>query len=773
MLDHLVQTKERMSVLLSEKSDWIVEKLDGVAQIVGLTHDLGKTSGYFQYYINSDDEEKKKLKSILYNHGLFSAIFTHYFVSHKVLNINKYSDFEKKLLPLLSFISVKRHHGDLKNFFNDVAISNVDVDKTTESLKCICCSIDFDTFCEFLEKLGLEFPLKSSDNFSNFVINHLLQISKQTEKLKLDFLYHKQKDIYFLSNILFSLLIDSDKTDATVMTFEYKRQTLDDCSNYVNKYHHKKFNTTCIDTDKINEIRRLAYSEVSNVDISKLANKRIFFLNLPTGSGKTLTALKFALSLRQHLGQQYRIVYAVPFVSIIEQNALVFREVLRTNGIDDNLNHILLEHHHKMQYIYRDDSEVYDPDKSELLIESWNSEIVITTFYQFFHSLFSGKNSELKKFHRFSKCIFILDEIQALPLKYYFLIRETFQEALKLLDSYLIVSTATNPRLFDDAYPLVSDKYFRMVNRYQIEYIQNRLSINNFIETFKIDSRKSYLFVLNTINSSQEFYLKLKNKVNVPIFYLSTSVTPKDRSERIKKILTLEKQNQPRILVSTQVVEAGVDLDFDVVVRDIAPLDSIIQSAGRCNRHGKIHQGQVFVVNLYDEKNQRRFASYIYDPVLLATTEELLKQHRKIEENEVFFVMQEYFDKIHNFSHKDKEILPSIYTLEYDKINQFSLIENELYVFPIFVEQDDYAIKIWNEYSKIRDAKMNFFEKRRMFLEIKKDFYDYVINIHNQKNNDLGLPIVNDIYYVQKYLVDRNEGYNREIGFNKIENLII
>ncbi|MGC9059608.1 MAG: helicase-related protein, partial [Candidatus Aenigmatarchaeota archaeon] len=166
----------------------------------------------------------------------------------------------------------------------------------------------------------------------------------------------------------------------------------------------------------------------------------------------------------------------------------------------------------------------------------------------------------------------IIDEVQAVPLKYWKLIDELLLKFLEEFNSYAIVMTATKPILFSSGKDLVRNVY--PLNRYKIDAktYYSYDSMEDFINTFKIEDDKSYMFVLNTISEAKQFYEILKEKVGeTEITFLSSHITPKERLERIEKI----KNNKFRFLVSTQIVEAGVDIDFDVVVRDIAPLDSI------------------------------------------------------------------------------------------------------------------------------------------------------------------------------------------------------
>ncbi|CAB3287350.1 CRISPR-associated helicase Cas3 [Methanocaldococcus lauensis] len=238
-------------------------------------------------------------------------------------------------------------------------------------------------------------------------------------------------------------------------------------------------------------------------------------------------------------------------------------------------------------------------------------------------------------------------------------------------------------------------------------------------------------------------------------YYLSTNIYPKERLNRIKEI---NRNKNRKIIVSTQLIEAGVDISVDVIYRDIAPFDAINQTAGR--RHNEGRRGIVNIVKLVDDKG-RKYASYIYEKHLITKTEELLNKYDVIDEREFLKLNIKYFQKLRNYKDKSKEILKIIENFKYDEINnKFKLIENPPSI-DLFVCVEDEAEKVWGEYKTIMEIK-NIYERRKKFLEIKKKFYEYVISVpeYSIKGKNILFNHLDKID--EKY-------YDRETGFKIVE----
>ncbi|MCM8785855.1 MAG: CRISPR-associated helicase Cas3' [Candidatus Omnitrophica bacterium] len=754
--EHLVGSANLSRIFCNEKSIKLFDKkiLSDVLQIIALTHDIGKSNNYFQEYLLLLKEQKNKYdKRKEARHSLLSAVCG-YFLVKDYLNSKNINEW---FLPFISFLVIKRHHGNISEVIDEIILSENDISLLREQVK----NIDINKFEVLTKAIGKEIAINDMYNWVGRISGELKNIKKEIRRLK------DSEDIanYLKINFLYSLLLDADKSEVVI-----NKKEIFNRNNFLSAELIDKFKKqTKREKSSINCLREEAYQEVLNKQID--LSKRIYSINLPTGLGKTLTSLAFALKLREKLylegGFCPRIIYSLPFLSIIDQTSSVFEKILTANNIGITSN-VLLKHHHLCEVFYKNENNEMESDSAKILIEGWNSEIIVTTFIQLFHTLISNKNKSLRKFHRLANSIIILDEIQSIPIKYWLLCKEMLKSISEHFNSYIIFVTATEPLIFGrgEIFQLSNrEKYFKKLNRVTIfPNLEEDLTIEEFLETLKIEENKSYLFIFNTIeNSAKKFYNLFKKKItNEDITYLSTHIIPNERLKRIKDI-----QNRKyKIVVSTQLVEAGVDIDFDIVYRDIAPLDSIIQSTGRCNRNNRMH-GNVFIVSLKDD-NGRKFASYIYDPILLNITFELLKKHKTIKEQDFLYLIDEYYKETSQKMSSDtsREILKAIYSLKYDSINgtpsieHFTLIEQDYTGFDVFVEFDDKAKDIWSEYRKIKKIQ-DIFERKKKFDNIKPEFYQYVISIP-QKCENIPPEIDGFKYVPQNCLKDY---YDAETGY--------
>ncbi len=734
--EHLARCADLAEKFLDEaKANLMDEKLlSKLVRIVVLCHDLGKSTGFFQEYLSSqDDNKKKELKSKKEtHHSLISAVVAYFAVKQEVSRLDIDDDI-KILLPFISYIAVKKHHGNL----NDAATEASLEDRDIEIMKSQLQSIDeakFKILSDNLKKAGLNIDLNKTT-----VANNIENIKNEMRIIRLYLRKIKQREdltYYILINYVFSLLIDADKSE--VVVGEISPAYVELMSDAVDKYKSQ----ISYKDNRINLLRENAYREVNENEIN--ADERILSINLPTGLGKTLTSISFALKLKRKLydvyNKNFRIIYSLPFLSIIEQNYQEFEKILKTNDINVNTS-VLLKHHHLSEVKYNDNETEFDTEKSKIMIEGWNSEIIVTTFIQLFHTLLSNRNSALRKFHRIANSIIILDEIQSIPFYYWKLVKEILKAVAYKLNSYIIFVTATQPMIFeDDEIRQLTDKrkYFSQMERVVIKpVLQKEIHLDELIDMFDLNDGRSYLFILNTISSAREFYRLLKEKLpDEEIVYMSTHVIPYERLERIN----LLKKNNIKYAVTTQLVEAGVDIDFDVVVRDLAPLDSINQSAGRCNRNWE-KKGEVYVVSLIDENN-RKYASRIYNKVMLNITERILSQHESISEKDFLDIIDQYYKEVsQNLSSKEAiDILDAVFKLKYDSdddtpsVSNFKLIDDEYYKVDVFIEYNEEAINIWQRYIDLKKVK-NLYKRRSIFDEFKADFYKYVISIPEKTEN--------------------------------------
>lgn len=749
--DHLTGVSGLMDLFLSEKPQKIRDELSHLCRIIALTHDIGKATSYFQKYLFSDDNKRQRLKGSETNHSLFSALCA-YHLAKEINNDSLYS--------LFAYITVRRHHGNLIDVSDEV--SNFD-NKDAILLQRQLESIDDTAFAILADKLfkaGLPLMLDKTlisqwiDNFSKELNAFRKVLRNLNSNLK----------NYITLNLLYSLLLDSDKSNVVVQDPSvFKRRCVED-RDWVKNY----MAAVIFPPSPINSIRTKAYQEVMERETN--INERIYSLNLPTGLGKTLISLSFALKLKDQLraeGANPRIIYALPFLSVIDQNSKVFEDVIKANGLDPDTS-VLLKHHHLSEVYYKDRGSEFEPDEAKILIEGWNAEIIVTTFVQVFHALISNSNRSLRKFHRFADSIIILDEVQSIPVKYWLLMKTILKEISETLNAHIILSTATEPLIFskDETMQLADrDFYFGSLDRITlIPLLHTPMTLEELRENISTQEEKTYLYIFNTITTARKFYSLIKDS-RLPITYLSTHITPGKRLKRIEDI----KEGGFKVVVSTQLVEAGVDIDFDVVVRDIAPLDCINQSAGRCNRNG-LSKGVVKVVVLKDDKD-KKYAYRVYDPVLLDITEKVLSKRPQIREAEFLQLLDEYYALTNERTTQSgsREIIAAVGTMKYDRdegderrlsISDFRLIENDYPKRDVFIEIDEEAERVWIEFQRLRNIE-NRFLRKQAFDSLKADFYRYVISIPINVENIP--PMVGELGYVKRSLL--RDYYNEETGF--------
>lgn len=704
-------------------------------ETVAVAHDFGKSTRYFQEYLlhRPDEQYSRPLEA---NHGALSAIFAYYVLQHifrdHTIGIAPY-------LPYIGFLIIKRHHGDLKDVKNEIEDA-VDPDKLGVIDNQIA-SIDP---VELQRLYATLLPNVPVDTFLRSYRDVLYRLN--ADKFAFDKWLRATSGptACIFSLLCYSILISADKTEASGVSVERRVSTL--TKNLVDRYRENEgFDQATTD---INRVRNAIYDDVMrSIESINIAQTKIMSLTAPTGTGKTLTALSAALKLRQRIcetrGYCPRIVYSLPFLSIIDQNFEVVEDVLARSGVPMTSD-VALKHHHLADVFYATVDNEFALDAAQFLIEGWNSEIVVTTFVQFFHSLFTNKNRSLRKFHNIVNSIVILDEVQAIPHKYWHLLNDFLVVLGACFGTYIILITATQPLIFqrnvEELLP-EKDKYFEHFNRTRLyPYVGAARSFAEFTTKIQDDiaqnPTKSFLIVLNTIRCARLMYacLAQADDESSTHCYLSTHVTPKERSERIQEI---KQSTKRKVIVSTQLIEAGVDIDVDIVYRDFGPLDSINQVSGRCNRNDRNEtQG---VVNIYRINDGRRdIYSYIYDGLPMDKTFDTLNAHTDgiegavVEEASFLKLINDYFSKIKRALSTDtsKELLQRITKLEFEHIyDEFKLIDEAGYEkLDLFVELDARAQELWQRYEHIQ-CLTDKRDRYRAFLQIKRDFYDYVISV--------------------------------------------
>lgn len=424
-----------------------------------------------------------------------------------------------------------------------------------------------------------------------------------------------QKELFI--RLLYSALVDADSLD-TERHFKKEQydtrpsKTLD--VDVLLAALNKRFESFKQDTP-LNKLRtdvRLYAQSLAN------AEQGCFSMTLPTGMGKTLTSLNWALHHAKAHSNIKRIVIVLPFISIIDQTANELKTIFKDYDV-------ILEHHSNVIYEEANDEETYCKVSKYLATENWDYPIVITTAVQFFESLFSNQRTKCRKLHNLQDSIVIFDEIQTLPVNLAECTMKILNDMLHLCRCSFLFCTATQPnfqerndfRGIEHITPLVKDPTRIFAATKRVKYIPfdayNARSFEKIADCI-VKQNNSVLIVCNTKNKTMELFKCLKSRSEIPVLHLSTNMCQVHRMEVINDVRQRLSNEEKLILCSTQLIEAGVDIDFPIVFRELAPLESIIQSAGRCNREGKLKEGQVYLFQFEDQSQPSRqyetFAQY-------------------------------------------------------------------------------------------------------------------------------------------------------------------
>lgn len=751
-------------------------------EIIGKTHDFAKYSRFFQERLRKGVKFNRELAS----HAPLSAIYGAW-VANRLIN--------DQFITAASMLCIYEHHRSLGGRLDslrellDNILSNNNYRKQLESIMR-----DADRISAELQELSLPHIKDFYEDFQTGMkklAKSLVEAARRTS--------HGFGDFYKLL-LLFSVLLDSDKRLAAGLG---PVDRIDIDADIVDRFRSVRFSES---TGVMADLRKMIYDDVMNSlgDILRRPQlPRIITVTAPTGSGKTLLGLSTALKLRAEVQKRTgvcpRVIYVLPYINIIEQTHHVFHDVLSGEYSDVPIS-LLLKHHHLYTPL-SGTGEDKSLDDLLLLVESWDSEIVVTTFVQLFETLLGTRNNMLKKFHKLYNSIVIVDEAQTLPVEYWRLVNEVLSNLVKESNSYVVFMTATQPLVFRQSEEVVKHnrEYFSKLDRTRYTYLPNSMHVEEAADFIleKWCQDVSILAVVNTISTSINLYKAIKKKYendsvvllggeeeglgneNRPVLcYLSTNIIPKERLRRIDILKKLLDSRRRILVVSTQLVEAGVDLDFDKVVRDIGPIDSVIQVGGRCNREWIKEKGEVFIIRIVNEDGQLDGTKIYGNLTINHIAEPLLLKRKNFSESDITMLLKEYneliFEKLQLETRDESiEILRAIGNFDFDGISQFRLIE-ERPKNAVFVEISPEARHVLEEFvdlwSKKRKADVDPYELRAHIRRQRTKLDEYVIDTWAKE----GLPpirIAEDLEIRYVPLSEVEAYYDRETGFRRASEL--
>lgn len=585
LMEHL----EGVSCLASAFSGKI--GLPSFGELMGLLHDFGKYSDAFQGYIRSAEGMIEPADEEYVDAVRMKGKIDHSTAGAQYVWNNGMKPPVGQIAAEIMALCVASHHSglidclDLSGFDQFSKRMNKSTEKT--HAKEVQTKLDM-AIKERVERLLVSPELGSE------LKQRLEQIYLTESKELRPFM------LGFLTRFLFSTLIDADRLNSSERTPACRPEwslLIAQLEKYLERFKAR---------NRIDEIR----TEIS-ASCLKFADreKGLYHLTVPTGGGKTLASLRFALH-HAHRHQMDRIIYVVPFTSIIDQNARVARSVFST--LEQAGQRIVLEHHSNL-------TPEQDTSQSKLLSENWDAPIIYTTAVQLLETLFASGTRGVRRLHQLANSVIVFDEIQTIPIRTVHLFNNAMNFLVGQCGSTVVFCTATQPllhavdakkgaaRLHADS-QMMRDvgSLFRELHR---ATIIDKCKPGGWTEeevteaaVRQLEESGSVLIIVNKKAQAQNLFKRLHGKTE-HVYHLSTSMCPAHRAEVLDNIKTcLDPANPvPVICISTQLIEAGVDVDFGSVIRYLSGLDSLAQAAGRCNRNGLRPTGSVLIVNPANE----------------------------------------------------------------------------------------------------------------------------------------------------------------------------
>ncbi len=639
------------------------------AQLLGLIHDIGKARTSFQSYLaRANGLMDEKYDASEHSHSGAGACWA----------VEKFG----KMGRILAYC-VAGHHAGLPDWISGITPNGALSPRLAE------------------EKYILDEP----------PVKELISVNEKQWNLPLPPFAMGEKGFAFWIRMLYSCLVDADFLD-TEEFMDAKRAaarstypTLDELSQkFFAKLDAKQ---SAADKTEVNQIRaeiRMACERAAEKDAG------LFSLTVPTGGGKTLSAMAFAFRHALKHGQK-RIIYVIPYTSIIEQTANTLREFLGEENV--------LEHHSN-----------FDPTKetqqSRLASENWDAPIIVTTTVQFFESLYACKSSRCRKLHNIANSVVILDEVQLLPTELLKPCLAAIDELATHYQTTIVLSTATQPDLpglcgVREIIPTHIELYNRL-KRTQVEFPKDLNARQTWEEiAAELAKQNQVLCVVNTRKDCRQLFDLMPEGT----IHLSATMCGAHRSQVINEIKTKLKAGAPIRVVSTQLVEAGVDIDFPIVYRAFTGLASIAQSAGRCNREGKMNRcGRVVVFMPPKESpsGELRYGEYAMRDLLA------MAERPSFDSPEIYPL---YFEKLHTRAHEMGEVFSDLlYKDARDLQFQFREAAEK---FQMIKDESAAIIVRYDENPKLIDALRVVGPKREIMRKLQR----YVVNVPRKMIADL------------------------------------
>ena len=584
---------------------------------VGLLHDLGKADPMFQDKIINNTNAKV-------NHSSAGAKYIYsIYINIGTTKEEFISPISQSYTEILMY-TIEAHHGvfDIASY-NKGIINNIyqrmDYNILNEKY-------NYNLVKDYVECINEYCNIKYKLSFEDIFIKGFEEYTDIFDKLDFEKSDNSMVDFHYYNHCIIRLILSILKNEDIYDTVNAYENIIDKRSDRENKniidYFYKRiedeYGSYPPPVSDINKVRaNLADSIRSRCDTD---TNGIYKLDLPTGAGKTKLSLLYSLHQMKN-NNKNKMIYIAPFLSILEQNAFEYRNTLSNDSY-------ILEHHSNVVNNDSFDNKDLDDDNkaamNEYIKDSWDQIVILSTMVQFSNTLFKSKSSNIRRFYNLSNSVIILDEIQSLPSEMTHIFNLMLNFISKVMNSTIILCSATQPSLDHESikhkiiyggsnnedHNLINfdDRQKQVFDRVEVSLLNGgkESKVADIYKSVLNDNHKSTLIILNTKKSVMNLYGMLEETMDDTsnLYYLTTNMCPKHRLDIINEIKDKLNNDIDVVVISTSLIEAGVNLDFRRLYRSYAGFDSIIQAMGRCNREGKYDKGEAYLVNLSkdDEK---------------------------------------------------------------------------------------------------------------------------------------------------------------------------
>lgn len=627
LLDHLENTARECAEIGDEIA------LKNLLYFVGFLHDAGKCKSVFQQKILHNGSERV-------DHSTFGGLLTLNFLDEIYEAFRKNSDsgywspfVEKQkndpytILYLNDFVytlvyPIMSHHGpfDLVRQNEKYDYIYAPLERTKRERESADFENDYRAFLRLMAEKEINLRKIFIEGFDEYValVKKLEGLAEKTgsDEEEAMLFYHGM-----LMRLIVSILKSADIKD-TINSYEtviedVGEETFKGIINDFEKRVLSKYESFGAPSKELDFARKNIADAI--LKRSKRDSVGIYTLDLPTGAGKTLLSLRYGTNQMKYCGKR-RFFYVTSYLSVLEQNAKTMKEVLGNNDY-------VLEHHSNVVREDEEDRKLEKRDEEEdsleavrqkFLVDDWTSPVVLTTMVQFFNTLFKGRSGNLTRFKSLINSVVVLDELQSLPSEVLYLMNLALNFMKNVMKTTVVLSTATQPAYGSLSLihrldygnengeekevvtvPSEDVKSFERSKVFIYGSIEKEYALDD-VADFVLEGRgMSQLIILNTKGAVRGLYDRLAGEIpEEDLYYLTTNLTAADRLKRIDEIKKRLELNEPICVVSTQLIEAGVDVDFARVVRSLTGIDSIVQARGRCNREGKRKDARTYIVNI-------------------------------------------------------------------------------------------------------------------------------------------------------------------------------